>query len=91
MKTIPEQTNDAIGGIRNLEGTVYGTYIHGIFDNMAFTNGLINNIRIKKGLIANQKQTQSFKSFKEAQYDKLADILRECLDMELLYRIAGLK
>ncbi|MDP8023636.1 MAG: cobyric acid synthase [Nitrososphaeria archaeon] len=32
------------------EGRVFGTYIHGIFENEAFTLRLLNHLRVKKGL-----------------------------------------
>ncbi|MCX7842881.1 MAG: cobyric acid synthase [Clostridia bacterium] len=79
----------AVDGVRNTDGTVFGTYIHGIFDNMEFSRGIINNLRRKKGLAALEDSFADFKDYKEAQYDKLADILRESLDMEAIYRILG--
>jgi len=74
-----------VDGVRN--GDVLGTYIHGIFDNMDFTVGLINNLRKRKGLEKADATVRSFKEFKEAQYDKLADLLRNNLDMERIYKI----
>lgn len=74
-----------VDGVRNRD--VLGTYIHGIFDNMEFTNGLINNLRKRKGLEIADGSALSFKEFKESQYNKLADLLRENLDMEKIYNI----
>lgn len=76
-----------VDGVRNQAGNVYGTYIHGIFDNMDFTAGIINNIRRIKGLDRIEQGSAQFKEFKESQYNKLADVLRENLDMESIYRI----
>jgi adenosylcobyric acid synthase len=33
------------------KGNVWGTYIHGIFDNDSFRRGLINILRVKRGLV----------------------------------------
>ncbi|HHW47644.1 MAG TPA: cobyric acid synthase [Clostridiaceae bacterium] len=74
-----------VDGVRN--GDVLGTYIHGIFDNMDFTMGLINNLRKRKGLGKADGIVRSFREFKEEQYDKLADLLRNNLDMERIYKI----
>lgn len=79
----------SIDGVHNKQGNVYGTYIHGIFDNMEFTTGLINNLRVKKGLNRIVYNESEFNDFKQTQYDKLAEMLRINLDMEKIYEIAG--
>ena len=81
----------SIGGVRNEAATVFGTYIHGIFDNMEFTSGLINNLRKGKGLEKlNEENRTGFKEFKDAQYEKLAEMMRENLDLKMLYDIVGI-
>ena len=65
---------------------VFATYIHGIFDNSKFTNDLLNMIRRKK-YMPEQKETLSFNEFKEKEYDKLAKLLRENLDIQEIYKI----
>lgn len=91
INKVLEKEEASTGGIRNKEGSVFGTYIHGIFDNMEFTRGLINNLRRGKGLEELvQDSSIGFKQFKENQYDKLAEMMKANLDMELIYKIAGL-
>lgn len=63
-----------------------GTYIHGIFDNGEFTRRFLNNIRLKKELKP-IKENFSFKEFKEKEYDKLAKLLRENLDIDEIYKM----
>jgi adenosylcobyric acid synthase len=70
-------------------GRVIGTYVHGLFDNLLFTRKLINIIRAEKGLDQLKEPLESYETFKEKEYDKLADLLRSCLDMEKLYEIVG--
>ena len=65
---------------------VFATYIHGIFDNSKFTNDLLNMIRRKKSM-PEQKEVFSYNEFKEREYDKLAKLLRENLDIEEIYKI----
>ena len=65
---------------------IFGTYIHGIFDNEKFTRRFLNNIRIRKGL-SPLDDSFSFKEFKENEYNKLAKLLRDNLDIEEIYRI----
>lgn len=68
------------------KGNIFATYIHGIFDNSEFTNELLNIIRKKKNM-PTVENVKSFSEFKEEQYDKLANLLRESLNMEEIYRI----
>ena len=81
-----EEVNYTEGSVNN-EGNVFGTYIHGIFDEIEFTRALLNNIRQSKGLESIESKVGSFKEFKENEYDKLADFLREHLDINKIYEI----
>jgi adenosylcobyric acid synthase len=65
---------------------IIGTYIHGIFDNVNFLTGLLNNIRKLKGKLE-IKIDSNYKDFKEKEYDKLADCVRKKLDMKKIYNI----
>lgn len=89
IKKVLEKDAAVAGGVRNKEGSVFGTYIHGIFDNMEFTAGFINNLRKRKGLDKIGGDVSSFKKFKEGQYDGLAHLLRKSLDMDKIYEIVG--
>lgn len=88
---ILKESMQAVGGVRNEMGTVFGTYIHGIFDNLEFTSGFINNLKGAGGLSRREDAAAvgNFKEYKELQYDKLADMLRENLDMDRIYEIIG--
>ena len=68
------------------KGNVFATYVHGIFDNSKFTNDFLNIIRKQKNM-PEQKEILSFNEFKEREYDKLAKLLRENLDMQEIYKI----
>lgn len=75
-------------GAVNDNGSVFGTYLHGIFDNNAFRNALLNTIRIKKGHLT--QDSKDYKSFKEAEYDRLADLVRSHVDLEKIKEIVGI-
>ena len=67
-------------------GSVYGTYLHGIFDGSGVARALADSLRVRKGLApAAPGETFDFKAYRETQYDKLADTLRRSLDMEKIY------
>lgn len=67
-------------------GLVMGTYIHGIFDNDGFRRGLLNALRQKKGLAPLENTADTYAK-KQANYDRLADTVRQNLNMDLLRRI----
>lgn len=74
-------------GAVNPMGNVMGTYIHGIFDNIPFTRKILNNVRKAKGLEEKESDIESFEAFKEREYDKLAKIVRENVDLDKIYEI----
>ncbi len=65
---------------------IYGSYIHGFFDegDIAFT--LCNHLAKQKGLELTEEKFD-YKAFKESQYDLLAEGMRKHLDMEAIYGI----
>ena len=85
-KKLGEVVNYTEGSV-NSEGNVFGTYLHGIFDEIDFTRSLLNNIREMKNLEKIESKVSSYKEFKEKEYDKLADFLREHLDIDKIYEI----
>lgn len=65
---------------------VYGTYIHGIFENGEFTRAFLNNLRERKNYQRDER-LRDYKEFKETQYDRLAESIEANIDMEKLYQI----
>ena len=78
------------GGTGYCRGNVYGSYIHGLFDSKEIMAAVIQEIVKADGREIDLKQMMDYPAFKETQYDKLADCLRENLDMDLIYRILGI-
>ena len=95
-------TCDTVTGTEKTEGTfyhnvcgsqkenVYGCYVHGIFDSPEMSGGFLSALLKEKGYDPETVQAVDWKSYKEEQYDKLADIVRASLDMKEIYRIIGL-
>lgn len=73
-----------------VDGTVFGTYLHGIFENRDFTQKLLKILLERKGLDQDQLTVLDYKDYKMAQYDKLADVIRGSVDLERIYSIMGL-
>ncbi len=65
---------------------VAGSYIHGIFDSKAVSEKLIKALFRRKGLSYNGQATDR-QMYKEQQYNRLADTVRQNLDMKRIYRI----
>ena len=68
-------------------GNVFGTYIHGIFDQPQMAQGLIEALCLRKGLDPGKIAAVDFAQHKEEQYNLLAQGVRESLDMDAIYRI----
>ncbi len=68
------------------KGNIFGTYIHGIFDNGNLALLLVEEIAKKKGISLNLQDTD-YQSIKDKEYDKLADIVRDNLDMDYIYSL----
>ena len=66
---------------------VYGTYVHGIFDREEVAEKLIEAIGREKGIDTTQMKGVDYQTFKESQYDLLAESLRKHLDMKKIYHI----
>ena len=71
-------------------GNVYGTYVHGVFDADGIAAKIVEALATKKGISMEAVTQQNYQEFKETQYDKLAETLREYLDMDAVYRMMGM-
>ena len=69
---------------------VFGTYVHGVFDTEEMQAAVRNFLAKQKGVRPEDYETGttfSMAKYKEEQYDKMAKIIRENLDMDMIYRI----
>ena len=79
------QSSDSSAVIRT--GNVYGSYIHGIFDENGIAEVIAKALYKARGLEFDTETVFDIHSYKESQYDKLAETVREALDMDLIYKI----
>ncbi len=85
-----KEVNILDGAVRP-DGRVFGTYIHGIFDNDAFRRRVLDVIREKKGWGPLEvSNVQTVFEQREKDFNKLADVVRNSMDMESLYEIMNL-
>lgn len=70
-------------------GNIYGSYIHGVFDAPGIADTILKAICRKKGVDFSALETYDATEYKQRQYDRLADAVRQGLDMDLVYRIVN--
>jgi adenosylcobyric acid synthase len=69
------------------DGRIFGTYLHGIFDNSRFREIYLNRIRHEKGM---PQRHGSHKMPVQDPFDRLAEHLEQHLDIPELLQICGL-
>lgn len=68
-----------------VEGNVWGTYLHGIFDNSDFVEKLLERYREEKGIL--KKHAENFDDYRESQWQSLEELYRQHIDIEKIYEI----
>lgn len=74
-------------------GNIWGTYVHGIFDTAEITARIAEALAKRRGIDIGSVRAFDMDTYKQKQYDILADAVRGGLDMEAVYKIVeeGLK
>lgn len=79
------ERNSEILGVRS--GNVWGTYLHGIFDNDQFRRDFLNDLRKHKGL----SPVEDVSAYNlEPAFEKLAATVRENIDLDYIYKLLNL-
>jgi adenosylcobyric acid synthase len=78
-----------------VSGNCMGTYIHGILDNQQFIDWMIKDKLKETQCFASENPIpdatlESYKSFKDEQYDRLADHVRKYVDVERIMKVMRL-
>lgn len=64
---------------------VYGTYVHGVFDEGEIAYTVADLLAAGKGVVFTKEGKGGYRDYKESQYDLLADTLRMNMDMDAVY------
>lgn len=67
-------------------GNIYGTYLHGFFDSASCRKAVLEALAAKRGISLTEPSFDLI-AHKEKQYDRLAQSIRDHLDMKLIHRI----
>lgn len=74
-----------LDAVANEDFTVFGSYLHGLFDQADFTAALLKSLMEEKGI--RPGTVIDVYEYEQQQYDKLAGLLSSALDMEQIYKI----
>lgn len=78
--------NNRVDALSREDGLVMGSYLHGLFDTPGMAESVIRKLMLDQGLDPADWQFD-LEAHKEAEYDKLADLVRRSLDMKKIYEI----
>ncbi len=81
------KTADLCDGAQSVNGRVWGTYLHGLFDSAQFRAKFLRDL--KPGIHDESGDDGSLDDFRDRQYDLLAEHFKKHLDMSKLYEIIG--
>ena len=70
---------------------VFGTYLHGLFDSGELTGAMVRMLCARRGISPMQTKLMSMETYRQQQFDLLADGVRRALDMDAVYRAMGMK
>ena len=69
------------------KGTVYGSYVHGIFDKGGICDEVLRALCDRRGVDFAALGSFDVNEYKERQYDLLADGVRSGLNMDFVYKV----
>ena len=73
-----------------MQGNVFGTYLHGLFDEGSLTEALASWLLARKGIEQEAFRPQSHREYQQSQYDLLEDAVCASLDLDAVYQVMGL-
>ena len=79
-------TTDSPDGAIDGEGLTLGTYMHGLFHNHSLRHSLLTNLARRKGIALPEGAILDL----DAEYDKLAALVRRSVDMGAVYGMVGM-
>lgn len=83
-----KRSDGEVIGVSSEDGLLWGSYLHGLFDADEFRRWFIDRLRRRRGL-APLGRVSTFEI--ESSIEELAEVVRECLPVEELYRLCGLR
>jgi len=84
--------DDAVDGARREDGLVWGTYIHGVFDQPGFRRQWLNRLRQRKGLHPLDRSiSEAVTARLRFSLDRWADHLQQHVQVDRLFKDVGVR
>ncbi|NFH80030.1 cobyric acid synthase [Clostridium botulinum] len=91
VKPFIKDSKGKIIGVCDMEGSVAGTYLHGIFDSEEFTNAFINALKKNNDFeLLENDELDKVSDYKNEQYEKLAKVFSDNIDVSKIKEIMGI-
>jgi adenosylcobyric acid synthase len=79
--------DDATLGLVNENQSIWGCYLHGIFDNGAWRRAWLNNLRQKRGLPSLPTGISNYRQQREELLDSLTDLIEQHLNLDPILEV----
>jgi len=90
FKVFPGESEDFhFDGLASRDGLVFGSYLHGLFDDTWLTNAVLEYLAERKGMEV-PKVRRGVEASWEGSLELLAKTLRDNVDLPRIFRITGL-
>jgi adenosylcobyric acid synthase len=79
-----------IDGAVDIEGSCFGSYLHGLFDNDSFRSSLISCLKTRKNtaIKTDKEYRKSYQDQLQAELDRLADTVEKNVDVEKILKLS---
>lgn len=74
-------------GTFSTDGRVLGSYVHGLFDDPVIAAEIVNHVRRSRGWQEISCGSLDYRSAKEREYQRWADIVAASLDMDRVFEL----
>ena len=78
-------------GVISASGRAMGTYVHGLFNSHSLRRALLERLADWKGVSLPPATEKGGQLSRDGEYDKLAETVRNALDVDLLYQLTDLR
>ena len=90
LRITPHDSRFTVVKDGSLKENVWGTYIHGLFDNDGFRREFLDSLRRKKGM-PSAGETVNYSELRNRAIDRWADILKNSIDICFILRQLGME
>lgn len=90
INSINGKNSDITDGLISGDGYVWGSYLHGLFDNPVFRAEFLKQLKPALAKIFQRPNMEIIEEFRDRQYELLADHFEKNLDMDKILQILAI-